>query len=220
MTTGSGKIIWILVACDVTRKIGPLYFKVQKTGNTLSFYSICQQSSSTIEVICPSPILGQRRQKFGSNHYLSKICVKRFLNKVKPFCILLNCNGLEKWREIVCYYLVVSRYGRPVIFFRNLVGLLWTCHIKARPISFKDVHESYSLAILNSNAYIFRVGLFFCSLMPNFLNISVYKSSAFLRRPQKIVKSSLWFWHLLSKRQNLEEDFANFCGLLRKTELY
>ena len=96
----------------------------------------------------------------------SKTCVKRFLNKVKPFCILLICNGLEKWREIVCYYLVVSRYERPVIFFRSLVGLLWTCRIKARPISFKDVHESCSLANLNSNAYIFRVGLFFVSWCP------------------------------------------------------
>ena len=98
--------------------------------------------------------------------YFSKTYVKRFLNKVKPFYILLTCNGLEKWREIVCYYLVVSRYVRPVIFFRSLVGLLWTCRIKARPISFKDVHESCSLANLNSNAYIFRVGLFFVSWCP------------------------------------------------------
>ena len=94
--------------------------KVQKTGHTLSIYSICQQSSLTKEVICLSPILGQRRQKFGSNHYFWKTCVERFLNKVKPFCILLTCNGLEKWREIVCYYLVVSRYGRPVIFAAQL----------------------------------------------------------------------------------------------------
>ena len=27
---------------------------------------------------------------------------------------------------------------------------------------------------------------------------------------------SIWFWHLLSKRQNHEEDSADFCGLLRK----
>ena len=40
-------------------------------------------------------------------------------------------------------------------------------------------------------------------------------SSDFLRRPQKFA-----FWRLPSKRQNHEEDCANFCGLLRKAELY
>ena len=32
-------------------------------------------------------------------------------------------------------------------------------------------------------------------------------------------KSSSLFWHLLSKHQNHEEDWTNFCGLLRKSEL-
>ena len=44
----------------------------------------------------------------------------------------------------------------------------------------------------------------------------------FLRRQQKFAKLSPWFWHLFSKRQtqNHEDDCANFCGLLRKPELY
>ena len=42
------------------------------------------------------------------------------------------------------------------------------------------------------------------------------KSSAFLRKLQIFAH----FWHLLSKHQNHEEDCANFCGLLRKAELY
>ena len=50
--------------------------------------------------------------------------------------------------------------------------------------------------------------------------LMVLTFTAFLRRPQKIVQSALWFWRLLSKCQNHEEDFANFCGLLRKAELY
>ena len=33
------------------------------------------------------------------------------------------------------------------------------------------------------------------------------------------MQSSSWFWRLLSKCQNHEEDYANFCGLLRKAEL-
>ena len=33
-------------------------------------------------------------------------------------------------------------------------------------------------------------------------------------------KNSCNLPHLLSKRQNHKEDFANFCGLLRKAELY
>ena len=43
---------------------------------------------------------------------------------------------------------------------------------------------------------------------------------AFLRRPQNFAQSSSWFWNLLSKHENHEEDCANFCGLLRKAELY
>ena len=30
----------------------------------------------------------------------------------------------------------------------------------------------------------------------------------------------IWFEYLLNKRQNHKEDGANFCGLLRKAELY
>ena len=45
-------------------------------------------------------------------------------------------------------------------------------------------------------------------------------TTAFLRRQQKFAQSSSWFGYLLSKRPNKEEDFANFCGLLRKAELY
>ena len=36
---------------------------------------------------------------------------------------------------------------------------------------------------------------------------------------KKCAQSALWFWNLLSKRQNHEDDCANFCGLLRKAEL-
>ena len=46
------------------------------------------------------------------------------------------------------------------------------------------------------------------------------KSSAFLRRPQTLTQSSLLFWRLLNKCQNHKENHANFCGLLRKAELY
>ena len=47
------------------------------------------------------------------------------------------------------------------------------------------------------------------------------RPSAFLRRPQKIAQfSSSWFWQFFKKRQNHEEDCANFWGLLRKAELY
>ena len=46
------------------------------------------------------------------------------------------------------------------------------------------------------------------------------QSSAFLRRLQKFAQSSSWFWRLLSKFQNHQEDCANFWGLLRKAELY
>ena len=44
--------------------------------------------------------------------------------------------------------------------------------------------------------------------------------SCFLRRPQKLTKSSWSIWRLLSKCQIDVEDFINFCGLLRKHELY
>ena len=42
----------------------------------------------------------------------------------------------------------------------------------------------------------------------------------FLRRPQKFVQLSSWFWRLLSKFQNHKADCAHFCGFLRKAELY
>ena len=45
-------------------------------------------------------------------------------------------------------------------------------------------------------------------------------NKAILRRPQNFAQSSLWFGRLLRKCPNHEEDFANFCGLLRKAELY
>ena len=41
----------------------------------------------------------------------------------------------------------------------------------------------------------------------------MFLSSAFLRRPQK-------FCRLLSKFQNHKDDCADFCGLLRISELY
>ena len=41
-----------------------------------------------------------------------------------------------------------------------------------------------------------------------------------MRRPQKFAQSASPFWRLLSKCQNHEADPANFCGLLRKAELY
>ena len=37
---------------------------------------------------------------------------------------------------------------------------------------------------------------------------------------QKLKKSSLLIWHLLSKPQIDGEELVNFCGLLRKHELY
>ena len=45
-------------------------------------------------------------------------------------------------------------------------------------------------------------------------------SSCFLKRPQKLTKSSLLIWILLSMCQINGEDFFNFCGHLRKHELY
>ena len=50
-----------------------------------------------------------------------------------------------------------------------------------------------------------------------FLRSPTYFSSCFLRRPQKLTKSSLSIWHLLCKHQIDGEDFVNFCGLLRNT---
>ena len=50
--------------------------------------------------------------------------------------------------------------------------------------------------------------------------VSSIKVPAFLRGPKKIATSFLWFWHLISKHQNHKENGANFCGLLRKVELY
>ena len=44
-------------------------------------------------------------------------------------------------------------------------------------------------------------------------------NSCFLRRPQKITKSSPSIWHLLGKRQIDGEDFVIFYGLFRKHEL-
>ena len=57
--------------------------------------------------------------------------------------------------------------------------------------------------------------------LPRIIPAHLYSYSlAFLRRPQGFAQSSSWFWHLLSKRQNHEEECSNFCGLLRKAELY
>ena len=42
-------------------------------------------------------------------------------------------------------------------------------------------------------------------------------SPVFLRRPQKFECSFSWFWLLLSKRQNHEENFTNFFWLSQKS---
>ena len=60
---------------------------------------------------------------------------------------------------------------------------------------------------------------FTCDDKKTFSTLFVCKSSCFLRKPQKLTKSSPWIWHLLSKRQIDDEDFVNFCGLLWKHEL-
>ena len=49
-----------------------------------------------------------------------------------------------------------------------------------------------------------------------YLTINAVKVQLF-QEGQKML--SLWFWNLLGKRQNHEDDCANFCGLLRKAEL-
>ena len=43
---------------------------------------------------------------------------------------------------------------------------------------------------------------------------------SFSEKVTKIGTISSWFWHLLCKRQNHKADSTNFCGLLRKAELY
>ena len=43
---------------------------------------------------------------------------------------------------------------------------------------------------------------------------------SFSEKATKFAQSSLWFWRLLSKCQNHKDDCTNFCGLLRKAELY
>ena len=43
---------------------------------------------------------------------------------------------------------------------------------------------------------------------------------SFSEKATKFAQSSSWFWRLLSKCQNHEDDCANSCGLLRKVELY
>ena len=62
---------------------------------------------------------------------------------------------------------------------------------------------------------LFTLKLFFWKSSCNW-----YIKFSFSEKATKFAKSSSWFWHLLSKRQNHEDDFANFCGLLRKAELY
>ena len=50
---------------------------------------------------------------------------------------------------------------------------------------------------------------------------NLYKYFVFTsKKAIKICPIFSWFWHLLSKRQNHKADCANFCGLLRKAELY
>ena len=48
---------------------------------------------------------------------------------------------------------------------------------------------------------------------------SLIKSSCFLRRPQKITKSSPLIWYFLSERQIKGKDFVIFYRFLRKHEL-
>ena len=50
--------------------------------------------------------------------------------------------------------------------------------------------------------------------------VDIFSSSCFLRWPQKLTKSSPLIWCLLSKCQIDDEDIVNFCGLLRKHELW
>ena len=52
-------------------------------------------------------------------------------------------------------------------------------------------------------------------------NINKLKNTSdFLRSTQNLKKSSSWFGCLLSKCTKLKGDCANFCVLLRKSELY
>jgi hypothetical protein len=48
----------------------------------------------------------------------------------------------------------------------------------------------------------------------------LFHHKTFLRRSHKCAQLSSWFWRLLSKCQNHEDDFTHLCGLLRKAELY
>ena len=59
------------------------------------------------------------------------------------------------------------------------------------------------------------------SIIFNFLSDSFCKSfkvQLFWEGHKKIVPSSSWFGHLLSKRPNHEEDFFKLCVFLRKSE--
>ena len=51
---------------------------------------------------------------------------------------------------------------------------------------------------------------------------AMYIKFSFSEKATKICSICLvlWFWRLLSKCQNHEAECANFCGLLRKAELY
>ena len=67
--------------------------------------------------------------------------------------------------------------------------------------------------------------ILYCTVFLVFLNFFPHWNSAWLSFEVSFIsaiftQSSSWFWNLLSKRQNHEEDCANFCGLLRKAELY
>ena len=49
---------------------------------------------------------------------------------------------------------------------------------------------------------------------------SISKFGRFEKYAEFEKKSSSWFIHLLYKRPNHEENFSQFCDLLRKSELY
>ena len=95
--------------------------------------------------------------------------------------------------------------------------------------------KCFGRGIVKMSGWVFWFSTLFCSLfwkwcttkwffVKLWCHIQTYYgfvwSSAFSRSRQKSGQSSSWFWHLLSKRQNHEEDRPDFCGLLGKAELY
>ena len=144
-----------------------------------------------------------QQSKFNKKKYKS---LARQLTSVKPWQLLsLQIHNGPKSHNSICIFIAYNKSAILTIFQFWQNGTFEPVHGTKKKLAKRLLLQHNMMMTFQKNIPSMSQGLL---------------SSAFLRRSQNFAQLSLWIWHLLSKLQNHEDDCANFCGLLRKTELY